>query len=971
MWFALLGPLQVTHGDGEFPVPASRQRVLLAALLTQAGQPVPVEELAELVWDGHPPSGAQITLRSYVKRLRQALGPAIAARIVTRPPGYLLEASDDEVDLRRFTALCQAGDAAMKSSAWPRACDLLNQALGLWRGAPLADIPSQLLQDREVPQLERWRMSATELRIDAELHLGHHDRLIPELQALTAAHPLHERFYGQLMSALHGTGQRATALAVYRQARRTVVGELGIEPSAELRDLNRRIIDGDPGLTVSPAVSPSGQPVTLAVPMQLPSAVRQFTGREAELARLTARLDEGATAAAAVTVLAIDGPAGVGKTALAVHWAYRVADRFPDGQLYVDLHGFDQSGQPVTPSAAIRGFFDAFAIPPDRIPVTLDAQAALYRTLLAGKRVLLILDNASDAAQVLPLLPGSPGCAVVVTSRAQLAPLMATGGAHLLTLEVLPGGAARDLLTSHIEAVRLAAEPRAADSLIELCAGLPLALRIVAARISINPAFPLAAFVTGLEDAHGRLDALDMGEASSSVRAAFSWSYNQLSDLAARAFRLLSLHPGPDVTLPAAASLLGLPQALAGRAMDELIRAHLLAEHAPGRYAGHDLVRAYAVTQARAIDTGTARREAGLRLLDYYLHTGYACALLINPARDPMTLAPAAPGVTLTRPDTTATALAWFEAEYRAMLAAAAFAAANGFDGHAWRIPWTLSDFFAYRGYRHQWVAAQELAVAAAAGLGDDTAQAHTRRSLGRACTEIGDYRQAGEHLTAAMVLYRKVHDRGGEALTRLALSRIFEAQQDYRRAAEQARSALGLYREIGHVNGEARALNGVGWCHAHLGDHTEALRSCEQALEIYLRLGDKRGQAVALDSLGYVQHQLGDYSRSQGCYQQALSRYDELGDRYYQADTLSRLGDCHRAAGHGEDARETWRAALAILAELDRPEADQVRAKLEELGRQGAAVGSGHLSNNGGARRDVRGHSDGQERLSGATCLR
>jgi DNA-binding SARP family transcriptional activator len=944
MWFALLGPLLVTDDDAEVPVTAPKLRVLLASLLTQPGQQVSAGELAELVWDGKPPAGAGVTLRSYVKRLRQVLGPQVAARIETRPSGYRIEAGEQEVDLTCFADLCRRGEAAACECAWQPASALLTQALGLWRGAPLSDIPSQLLQDREVPHLEKLRLRAAELRIDAELQLGNHGQIIPELHALTVAHPLHEQFYARLMLALCRTGQRAAALDVYRRARHVVVNDLGIEVSPELQDLNQRILAGDEELHRPLATAR----MQLATPMQLPPAVRHFTGREDLQARLTSFLDREMSTGGPAVLLAIHGPAGVGKSALAVHWAYEVAGRFPDGVLYTNMRGFDQSGTAVTPSQTIRGFLDAFAVPADRIPNTLDAQASLYRSIIAGKRVLVILDNVKDADQARPLLPGSQGCAVVVTSRSQLGPLAASNGSLLVALDVLPHDKAYELLAKHIDAGRLAAEPDAVDEMIRLSAGLPLALRILIARASVNASFPLAAFIAEIKGTQGMLGNLDMGDPSSSVETAFSWSYGQLTDDAARAFRMLSVHPGPDMTVPAMACLLDMAQAQTRRALDELVRLHLLAEYAPDRFNCHELLRAYAANQARAIDSAADRQAAIKRLMDYFLGMAYACALAVNPARDENTLISGAPRLEPGERPGLRQAMTWFTAEHRTLFAAMMTAVENGFDSHAWQLAWTPSDFYERRGYWQEWVAAQKLAVAAAMRLGDIPAQACTRRVLGRALTEAGAYDQARRQLRSSRALYRQLRDRGGEASTLTALSRLYECQRRYDLAADHARQALSLFQRAGWLPGQARALNGIGWFSAQAGDLIGAQHSCEQAVHLYKQVGDLRGQAATWDSLGYIQHKLGNHAESIRCYRKALRLFRRLGERSYQADTFKRLGDCYQSAGDAAAAYESWRDALRILEDLDDPGANQLRIKLEVSHLHRALAGPGGTDTGG-----------------------
>jgi DNA-binding SARP family transcriptional activator len=614
--FCLLGPLVVRSGDGSLPIPHGKQRTLLAALLAHAGQVIPVDELAEVLWEDGPPLSARVTLQNYVKRLRQALGPAGRARLRTHRPGYLMEAGADEVDLLQFGALCEAGHAAACQGDWARAAARLRTALSLWRGQPFGGVPSGLLALTEGPRLEEMRIDALEARIDAEMHLGGHGEVITELRHLIAAEQLRERPRGLLMLALYRAGRRAEALAEYRDARRALVRELGLEPGPRLRQLHQQILSADPGLDLAAAAvrdAPAAAPVPrfpraaapgpaaargTVVPRQLPAAVAHFTGRQAELTALTRPLDQQAGPSGAVTIWTVVRTAGIGKTALALHWAHRVAGRFGDGQLYANLPGFGPRAAPVTPGEVIRGFLGALGVPPASLPAPLEARAARYRSLLAGRRMLVVLDNARDAEQVRPLLPGSPGCVVVVTSRNQLTGLVVAEGAYRLSLGLLPGPSAAELLARRLGPARLAREPAAARELIGLCARLPLALAVVAGRAASRPDVPLGGIVTELRAA--RLDALATGEPATDLRAVLSWSYGGLTPPAAAMFRLLGLRPGLDITAASAASLARMDLRQARAALAELARAHLIEEQAPGQFALYDLLRVYAVERAGA-----------------------------------------------------------------------------------------------------------------------------------------------------------------------------------------------------------------------------------------------------------------------------------------------------------------------------------------------------------------------------------
>jgi tetratricopeptide (TPR) repeat protein len=677
--------------------------------------------------------------------------------------------------------------------------------------------------------------------------------------------------------------------------------------------------------------SPSAGSVQI-VPRQLPAVVRQFVGRQNELAALNSLLDSAAAGTPAVVISAIEGTAGIGKTALALHWAHSVAGRFPDGQLYVNLRGFDPSATPAEPAEAIRGFLDALGIVADRVPATPQAQAGLYRSLLADRRVLIVLDNARDVDQVRPLLPGSAGCLALVTSRARLAGLAVGEGAALLTLDVLAESEARQLLTGRLGAERVAAEPTAAGELIELCARLPLALSIAAARAASYPAFALAALAAELRDAAWRLDGLDAGDAASNIRAVFSWSYMSLGDHPRWMFRLLGLHAGPDITAPAAASLAGLPLPAARRAIGELASAHLLTEHSPGRYSFHDLLAAYAAEHACTSDAEETRREATRRILDHYLHTARAAAVLLAPARPRITLSPPEPGVTPEPVTDYQQALAWFEAEQQVLLAAVTRAAETGFDACAWQLPWAMTSFLDRRGRWHQQAAIQSTALAATVRLGDTAGQAAVRRLLATACARLRDYDQARAHLTSCLELNHQLGNPVGEARVYQTLAWTAVDQSQHADALGYAEQALVIFQAVGDLDGQADARNAVGWLHARLGNYQQASAFCRQALALQRHLGNPLGEAHCWDSVAYVGHLRGRYGHATICYRNALTLFRQLGDRYYEAETLTHLGDTRRAAGQPDDARETWRQALGILDDLGHPDAAQVRAKLLQL---------------------------------------
>jgi tetratricopeptide (TPR) repeat protein len=810
----------------------------------------------------------------------------------------------------------------------------LSQALELWRGAALLDVDSQVLREEWADRLEQLRVQAVEWRVDAEMHLGRHDQLVPQLRDLARQYPLREPIHAQLMLAFYRCGRQAEALAAYEQARGVLIEELGTEPGTVLQRLHQRILTADPALAVpEAAVSVSHDP-GLPMPRQLPGAVTHFAGRAAELAALRGLLDQvGEPTPGMAVISAIGGTAGVGKTALAVHWAHQVAGRFPDGQLYANLRGYDPAGTPARPEVVARRFLNALGVPDSQIPSDPEACESLYRSSLAGKRVLIVLDNARDAAQVRPLLPGSSGCFVLVTSRNQLTSLAAAEGARMLTVDLLSQSDAHELVARRLGRQRVRDEPEAVSELIEFCARLPIAVSIAAARAAARPAFPLAYLVAELRDTDGRLDLLDAGDPASSIRTVFSWSYQKLSAAAARMFRLLSLHAGPDISIPAAASLAGLPRDQARRAVGELTTSHLLAEHVPGRFTCHDLLRAYAADQTVARDDEAERRAAVHRLLDHYLHTGHAISRLLDPTQDTISLDPPQPGTLPEGPADYKQAWAWAQAEHQVLLAVATKTAATRFQAYAWQILRALDPFFFRRGLWHEFASGQRTALDAALAAGDLAGQAHMHRGLGRVYALLGSFDQGQAHLSRAIAGFRESGDHADEARAHINVGLALRLQGRYSDALSHARQALRLYRKAGHQGGQAGALNNVGLYHIYLGDYQQALACCQDALTAFSNLGNRYGVAHTLDSLGSVHYFLGDSAQAIACFQQSLDAFREYGDQFSQADSLTHLGDAHHATGNPQTARNAWQAALSILSELHHPDASQVRAKLMNLG--------------------------------------
>jgi DNA-binding SARP family transcriptional activator len=687
--FGVLGPVEVRAGGQLLDAGHARRRAVLAVLLLDLGRVVPVEALIDRVWGEEPPASVLNTLYGYIARLRSVLARAPDPRVTLsrRPGGYLLQAEAEQLDFCRFRQLAAEASASPDDK---RGAGLLRQALGLWRAPALTGVRSPWLNAMR-DTLEADRLAALADLTDIRLRQGEHGALVGELTGQAAARPGDERLIAQLMLALYRSGRQANALHWFEQTRRHLASEVGVDPGSALRTLHLQILRADPTLTAAGGGSVCPGPV----PQQLPPGVPAFTGRAAELADLDGLLPTiGAEGTGPAAIAAITGTAGAGKTALAVCWARRSARRFRDGQLYADLRGFGPADAPAATAETMAGFLTALGIPAERAAAGQDQQAARYRSLLASKQMLIILDNARNEQQVRPLLPDSPRSLVLVTSRSQLAGLVATDSARLVTLDVLSHREAVQLLTARLGRQAIA-EPAAIGEIADLCARLPIALAAAAARAAARPRLPLHALAAELRDTASPLDALDSGDPEVSVRTRFSWSYQQLSTGAARMFRLLGLHSTPDITPRAAASLAGVDESLGRRMLCELSRAQMLFEHIPGRYTCHELLSAYAADEARAQDSHPERAAAVRRLLDHYLHTAVHGAFLLHSAHEPVELAAPAPGVSPERLVDTRQALAWFKAEQHVLVAAVTLALQAGFDVHAREIRRAMTPFLA------------------------------------------------------------------------------------------------------------------------------------------------------------------------------------------------------------------------------------------------------------------------------------
>jgi DNA-binding SARP family transcriptional activator/tetratricopeptide (TPR) repeat protein len=921
--FRVLGPLEVAAAGGPVDVGGPRLRGALALLVAGAGRVVSVAEFVDGLWGDNCPPDAERTVRTYMSRLRKALLPAAAELIVTRSPGYLLLTEPDTIDAVRFEQLAQAGGRALQAATPAVANERLLAALRLWQGTAYGEFKTIPTLDAERMRLERLRRNAIEDRIDTDLAAGLGSELVAELVELTTAHPGHERLWGQLMTVLYRAGRQADALAAFRRARRVLAESSGLTPTPALTEIHRQVLAQDSRL-LAPRRTVAGPEPATTRPAQLPPAVPAFTGRRDEIARLDELLP-GAARPAAVVISAVSGTAGVGKTALAVHWAARVRSAFPDGQLYLNLRGFDPDGSTVHPTDAVKSFLAALGVPPADIPPGLAAQTGLYRSLLTGRRLLVVLDNARDADQVRPLLPNAPGCLALVTSRNRLTSLAAAEGAHLVNVDLLTAAEARDLLSRRLGGHRVTAEPAAVEEIAARCAGLPLALAIVAARAAAQPHLPLAGLAAELRESGSRLDALDGGDPASQVRAVFSWSYRALSKPAARLFRLLGLHPGPDIAVPAAAALTDTQPHQARALLAELTRGHLLTEHAPGRYGCHDLLRSYATELAGGRQSGALHR-----LFDHYLHTARTADALLTPQPNPIVLPEAQPGAAPEQLADHQEALAWFTAERPVLLGAVEHARITGFDRHAWQLAATLTTFLDRQAHWPALARAQTTALAAARRQDDRVGQASAHRNLGLAQDRLGHPDLARDHYLRALDLFGALGSQAGQARTRQHLARMSAAQGRYQQASYHARHSLRHYRNADDRAGESAALNHLGWFHAQLGDQRAALAHCRQALALAQEIGDLNGQAHTWDSLGYVHHQLAQPEQAVDCYQHAVDLFQHTGERRSAATALVSLADAHQAAGAAAAARSALRDALAVLDQLGLPDTDPLLAAIK-----------------------------------------
>jgi DNA-binding SARP family transcriptional activator len=978
----VLGPVRAWRDGGEVPLGQSRQQAVLAMLVLAGGQPVSRAELVDALWADDPPPSAVNVIHIYVMNLRRLLEPGRRPRAASQilpnlGTGYALRLPDEDVDVWRFRRLISAAENARRAGDDAGAAELLRDALGLWLAEPLAGIDVLSNHPMRVALIGERRAAAIRYG-EAALAAGVPADAVPVLEAAAAADPLDESVHALLIRAHAAAGRRGRSFVVYRDLRRRLAEELGADPGPEvvaahgiaLQDENQSAATAIPVRTER------------AVPAQLPPDVSVFTGREREVSVL----DELVAAPVkdpdktALLIFAVTGTAGVGKTALAIHWAHRVRDRFPDGQLYVDLRGYDPEGPPLTPGEVLARFLRALGAPGRAIPADVDERAASFRTALDQRRLLVVLDNASSTDQVRSLLPGTASCLVVVTSRDSLPGLVTRHGARRVVLDALPEADAVALL-GRLIGERVATDRVAAAEMARQCACLPLALRIAAHLVTDRPGTALVDVVRELANGQQRLDLLTAGDdPRTAVRSAFSCSYRHLSTDAARAFRRLGLHPGPTPDRYAAAALAGTGPDRLTLVLDRLARANLIQRAGPDRFALHDLLRAYAAELAAEEDGCDGNRQALARLFDCYLHTALAAVDLVYPAernRRPRLDVPEHPGPDFVDADA---ARAWLDREWPNLAAAIDYGGAHGWPDHAVRLTLTLARYlysagqFAEaigrhgsairaarqvgdragecqllnsRAHFHIQQAAYAQAVddlrqsqALAAELDDRTAEARASGNLGLAYLWLGQYAEAGAQLQRAHSLFRETGDRLGEASALGSLGHLDLRLGYFRRAAERLRDALVIAREVGDRTAEARILGNLGHIDLYQGfydraaDHfrardglgeaclgqgrqDEAAAHHRAAAATLREIGDRSGEGRALRGLGDVLVRQGSPGPALAHLRQALTLVDEVSDVAERVRVLNSLGAAWSAAGDLRQAITQHHAALAQAVDL------------------------------------------------------
>jgi DNA-binding SARP family transcriptional activator/tetratricopeptide (TPR) repeat protein len=909
--FSLLGPLRAWRADEELDLGPRQQRLLLAVLLVNPDQPVGLGELITALWgEGAPPSAANVVHR-HVGQLRRVLEPDLPLRatgewLLRDGGGYRLRVDAESSDVPRFRELVASARAAAARGADVDAVRLFTDAIRLWSGPSAQGLRREPLEDQDFAALDRECLSAVAEAADAALRCGAARDVLPLLRKVAPHDPLNEELHARLVLVLAESGEQAEAVEVYRSLVGRLADELGIDPGTRLRAAHRQVLGGD-----------SPEPVAVR-PAQLPKDLATFSGRDAELAWMVASLRDRDRP---MSLALIDGMPGAGKTTVAVRLAYDVSADFPDGQLFVNLRGYDPSGSVMETAEALRGFLYALGTPSGRIPADLDAQTGLYRSLLKDKRMLVVLDNARDVEHVLPLIPGSPDCLAIVTSRNRLTGLVASEGGQTFTLEPMPVREARAMVALRLGEARSAREPDAVDQIVEMCGRLPLALAIVAARAAAYPDVPLSAIARELRDAQGGLDAFSYDD-TTDLRAVFSWSYRTLSPRAARLFRLLARTRGPDISHAASASVLGEDVRTTRAALAELSRTRLVTEHKPGRFQFHDLVRAYGLELGDELDTDEDRAAARLRTADHYLHSAHRVRRLFQPHQQSDPVGGHAPGVTPESVPNTDRAMAWFIAEHEVLQNFVEHAPADGFGDHAWRVALDMQEFFQRRGVHLSWAVTMRAALAAARGTGDRVGEARTLRSLAGAHYFMGDADEALAHLRATQDLLDEqgwVDDQAfvqrniGDVLARRGHG-SGHGDSDHPRAFEHYERAHRLFLEMGHRQGEALSLEGMGVCALRMGRSEEALEMLDLAMDTFRLSNDLHGEANCWAEYGEAYASLARYDEAIACLRRAVEMHREQASLVGEVESLVLLGDALAGSGDRTKARAVWTEAAGLL---------------------------------------------------------
>ncbi|WP_194917077.1 AfsR/SARP family transcriptional regulator [Catenulispora rubra] len=972
LWFTVLGPIRAWRGGSELDLGTPQQRKLLASLLLREGSQISVRELSNMLWGSATPDTATAVIRTYVARLRRELDGSPIRRqdsvIATVQGGYRLVNRPDSFDLAMFRREVSTAEEASKARDPRRAAEHLRTALALWHDEPLAGLLGEHAS-AERARLELLRLGALSRWFELELELGSHTAIIPELTQLVGQHPLDEHLHELLMLALYRSGRQAQALAIYRNVQEVLAEELGVDPGPDLQRMYGRILQADPDLLATTAEAGTldnaeedhepepAHTVTVVdrapdimgqhptAPTRLPPRLTVFAGRSRELAAAREMLADPDTRPGTVVV---SGMAGVGKTTFAVHWARQIAQHFPDGQFYLNLRGFAPDDDPVDALKAVRTVLEILGLRPGSVPDDLDAAVALYRGVLAERRVLLLLDNARLAAQVRPLLPDSSGSLAVVTSRNRLAGLQILDGARSILLEPLPAAQARELLVRRIGGQRVADEPEVVQEIIDRCGRLPLALSIVAARCATHAQFTLDAATTALRGDLGlariatSLDALSLYEAYDcdvDPRHVFSWSYRTLSPPAARLFRLAALHPGPDMSIAALASLTGLSRQPTLSHLAELSNAHLLIESAPGRYEFHDLLRAYADELKQRLDPPEEQQQAQLRMLDHYVHSTIAALRQYNDL-EPISEAPVLrPAVAVEAFCDRDAALRWYETESPVLMAVAHQARMQDHLEHVWHLAWA-TDTYHYRSGRGRNAAVMHTwALEAAEYLDRSLWQGISHRFLGDVHADLGSFTESVMHIEAALAIFDTHHDVKRRADCYLTLARVARRQGDGRESIAHLKRAA----EIGQHHGDqllvATALNNMGEQYGDIGEHDTAVKLCREALDLWTELDDQHALANCYDTLGHSVFHLGEHEQAFKYLQYAIDTFQDLGDKGNQANSLSRLGDACAAHGDNAAAIAAWSNAFTILKSLDEADPGELETKLRRAGTYGGVV--------------------------------